>query len=322
MTCTHAHFVPLRFPPSQRTIATSITTTANYVGQAVGFFWGPTAVPTHFNASAVPHHLVHTNTTLQQLHTVYYIQAAICSVLFVTIFLYFPDAAPTPPSRSAAADKESKEVAKSANTNFLAGFRELLYHKQCWVLFLSFGIPLGWFSGWVVALDLNLKKLGINQSNAGYIGTVQILAGCVVGVFVGSVTDTIGKRLMKPLIIAMYLLASVSFLWFTLMCARIIPFSLPMVYVSSVIGGMLLNGTIPLFYELCVETAYPIPAGSAAGFLVLVQNLIQTLFLCVPINSWGTSWMNWSLVALIPTFAAFMGYYRPTFKRSELDENI
>ena len=63
-----------------------------------------------------------------------------------------------------------------------------------------------------------------------------------------------------------------------------------------------MNGTIPLFYELCVETTYPVGEGSTEAFLVLLQNVIQSAFLAVPPdNVGGTRWMNWC-----PSVAGFV----------------
>ena len=67
---------------------------------------------------------------------------------------------------------------------------------------------------------------------------------------------------------------------------------------------MLLNGTIPLFFELAAEAAYPIPAVSAAMGLMLVQNLVQSAFLAVPVDGLGTRWMNWSMAIFPPLLAS------------------
>ena len=63
-----------------------------------------------------------------------------------------------------------------------------------------------------------------------------------------------------------------------LFVAGALPLTLAQVYASCVLGGAMLNGTIPLFYELAMETVYPIAEGSASGFLVRQTNaaLIRT----------------------------------------------
>lgn len=51
------------------------------------------------------------------------------------------------------------------------------------------------------------------------------------------------------------------------------------VYISNIIGGMSLNGAIPLFYELGAESAYPVSEGVTGGFLTWLNNLFGIMFL-------------------------------------------
>ena len=89
-----------------------------------------------------------------------------------------------------------------------------------------------------------------------------------------------------------------------------------------------MNGTIPLFYELCVETTFPIGEGSTEAFLVLLQNVIQSAFLAVPPdNVGGTRWMNWCpsaagfafLLTLLPFEARYTRHAIDTARCSEND---
>jgi len=92
-----------------------------------------------------------------------------------------------------------------------------------------------------------------------------------------------------------------------------------MLYLAVILGGLCINGTIPLFYELAVETTYPIAEGSTTGFLVLIQNLIQSVFLAIPVNSLGTQWMNWLLAAIIPAGTLWFCLFKEDYKRSRVD---
>ena len=70
-----------------------------------------------------------------------------------------------------------------------------------------------------------------------------------------------------------------------------------------------------------VETTYPIAEGSTAGFLVLIQNLIQSIFLFVPTGPpLGTEWMNWTLVAVIPAFLVAMVQFEEKYTRTDRDQ--
>jgi FLVCR family MFS transporter len=72
------------------------------------------------------------------------------------------------------------------------------------------------------------------------------------------------------------------FLWFAMACEQITYRSTAVLYVSSAIGGFVLNGTIGLFYELAVETTYPVAEGITTGLLTTTNNVIGILFLLAP----------------------------------------
>lgn len=52
-------------------------------------------------------------------------------------------------------------------------------------------------------------------------------------------------------------------------------------YISSILGGFFVSGTIPLFLELTVETTYPVAEGVTTGLLTLINNTFTVLFLLV-----------------------------------------
>ena len=52
-------------------------------------------------------------------------------------------------------------------------------------------------------------------------------------------------------------------------------------YKSSILGGFFVSGTIPLFYELTVESTYPIAEGITTGLLTLINNSFTVIFLII-----------------------------------------
>jgi len=295
------------FPVQDRATATAVMTTANYLGQAVGFL---------FNTLAVPQ-LAH-NPSLQQIEArhddlkhLYFAEAALGVLIFLATLAYFPGSPPLPPAPSAMQTK----------TDFLVGMRQLAGQRSFWVLVMAFGIPSGIYSGWAAFLGPNLQHLNIDQDTAAYMGTCSIVAGVVAGVVVGRIADWLGGHL-KAMILCMYGGAALAFLWFTLMCSKIVYSSVPLLYVTVILGGFCINGTIPLFYELAVETTFPIAEGSTTGCLVLVQNLIQSMYLGVPVDTLGTAWMNWALAGILP--AAILAFipFEEVYKRRMVDDGF
>ena len=117
----------------------------------------------------------------------------------------------------------------------------------------------------------------------------------------------------------MYSGAAACFLWFALLCSGVLPYSTWQLYGSYIAGGMLLNGAIPLFFELTVECTYPVAEASSAGLIMLVDNLIQVMFLVVPIDKVGTSWMNWLLVAVVPVSLMLLLPMEERYSRLHID---
>lgn len=52
-------------------------------------------------------------------------------------------------------------------------------------------------------------------------------------------------------------------------------------YKSSILGGFFVSGTIPLFYELTVESTYPVAEGITTGLLTLINNSFTVIFLII-----------------------------------------
>ena len=65
-----------------------------------------------------------------------------------------------------------------------------------------------------------------------------------------------------------------SFSWYSL-------YFVAQLYISSIAGGIFLNGTIPLFYELSCETSYPIAEGITGAFSTILDSMFGVLFLFI-----------------------------------------
>ena len=114
-------------------------------------------------------------------------------------------------------------------------------------------IPTGLYSGWIVALQVNLSHLGFRESTAARIGAASLIGSCLTGVSFSLLADRLGGRL-KVVLVGMTAAAGFCFLLFSLQCAKLIPFNLSCVFASSTLAGALLSGTTPLFYEFAART--------------------------------------------------------------------
>ena len=50
-------------------------------------------------------------------------------------------------------------------------------------------------------------------------------------------------------------------------------------YISGIVGGVFLSGTIPLFYELSCETSHPIAEGITGAFITIIDSIFGVVFL-------------------------------------------
>ena len=61
----------------------------------------------------------------------------------------------------------------------------------------------------------------------------------------------------------------------------VVSLSAESLYKSSILGGFFVSGTIPLFYELTVESTYPVAEGVTTGILTLINNTFTVAFLVI-----------------------------------------
>eukprot|EP00040_Diaphanoeca_grandis_P013199 m.66797 g.66797 ORF g.66797 m.66797 type:complete len:469 (-) comp23725_c1_seq2:84-1490(-) len=289
------------YPTEQRPLATSIIAVSNYLGVAATFVLGPYLVPeqpdknsTHINSTNFEYDTVsnstHHSATETQVRRYLYWQTGIMVVVFLASVLYFPNRPSNAPSRSAASNR----------TSFWKGFADLLKSSDFWIVALSYGIMCGTYSGWGAFLAPNLGNfLDADEAEtvSGYLGFYATLAGAVGGVAMGLCTTSLGGR-MKRLLLGLCFLATLSYTWFALACLGDFPDSDKRWtwYLSCIFGGFVLNGSIPLFYEMAVENMYPIAEGSVTALLTTFNNVGCLIYLFAPmIPGIGNAWANWTL---------------------------
>ncbi|XP_065178296.1 solute carrier family 49 member 4 homolog [Sycon ciliatum] len=327
------------FAPEQRTLATSIGTIASYTGIALSFVIGPVVVPeqntnttTGQNGSNSSFHDLNdysfdyldanSNGTSQYLEdTKRRIQwllrgeAIVAGTLLILVVLYFPSKPPLPPSLSSSGSR----------LEFVAGLKRLLTKKVFWVITLIYGLTSGIYSGWSAVLNLILAHFGISQSHAGWIGFFSTVAGAVGGMLVAGIADRFGGKL-RQILIVLFMASTVFFSWFAVTgIDKVSIFESDMLkkvsfYMSSIIGGFFINSTIPLFFEMAVEAAFPISEGIAAVIIMLSNNIFSIVLLfALQIHGIGISWTTWSLVGSCALSIPILAVLKDRYVRSSLD---
>ncbi|XP_048586590.1 uncharacterized protein LOC5511917 isoform X2 [Nematostella vectensis] len=245
----------------------------------------------------------------QQIMFLLYIEFGVITVLFLAVVIYFPDKPPLPPSHSARIQRE----------DFFAGTKRIVKNSSFWTLALVYGITTGVYSGWGASLAVNLETFNVSQSAAGWLGFYATLAGIGAGLILARCADLFGGR-MKAILVVLFFGSSGCFLWFALLCLRKIPYDSNSLYKSSIMGGFFVSGTIPLFYELTVESTYPVAEGVTCGLLTLVNNFFTVAFLVIlTIPGVGTVWMNWCMFGACAAGIPIMLSFREKYRRLNID---
>ncbi|XP_046573352.1 solute carrier family 49 member 4 homolog [Haliotis rubra] len=316
------------FPPKQRATATAMSTVFFYLGMSLGFIIGPLLVPEPGGSFLSVGQMLHLNTSVRKdegayVHTsatdlvaerdgimkLMYVECAACVLLLLLVVVYFPAKPPSPPSLTASMER----------TNYLEGLKGLCTHRRFLLILTAYSIPAGVYSAFSAVLDVNLNGLGITQNHAGWIGFYATIGGCFAALIMSRIADILMYR-MKCLLLFLFLLAAVSTIWFVLLRLSFIPFAMLYLYISSILVGVFINGSIPLFYELGCEASYPIAEGVTAGMLTSMYNLAGIIFLSVlMIPHIGVQWMNWCLLGTVIFAIPLLIIFKAQYPRTNLD---
>uniref|UniRef100_A0A3Q3NA59 Solute carrier family 49 member 4 n=1 Tax=Mastacembelus armatus TaxID=205130 RepID=A0A3Q3NA59_9TELE len=117
--------------------------------------------------------------------------------------------------------------------------------------------------------------------DAGWIGFWSIVGGCVFGVAMARFADSI-RGMLKLILVLMLAGASLSSTWFTLtFLSRFthFPSTAATLYTSCILVGIFCSSSVPIFFELFIETVYPVPEGITCGVVTFLGNLVTGLLL-------------------------------------------
>ncbi|XP_053327898.1 solute carrier family 49 member 4 isoform X2 [Spea bombifrons] len=276
------------FSPDERATATAIASMLSYLGGACAFLIGPLIVPAPNVTADLAVGLGHIGPIKDRIEGVMYAEFGVTAVLFAAVLAYFPSRPPVPPSVAAA----------SRRLSYRSSICKLLSNVHFLLIVLAYAIPLGFYAGWAGVLDLILTPVHVNQVDAGWIGFWSIVGGCVVGISVGWFADSV-RGILKPILVLLFSGATLSATWFTLTFLSNVthlPLTTATLYTSCILTGVFLNGAVPIFFELFVETVYPIPEGIACGLVTFLSNVFMGLLLLfLTFYHNAISWANYCL---------------------------
>ncbi|XP_045194753.2 solute carrier family 49 member 4 homolog [Mercenaria mercenaria] len=321
------------FPPAERPVATAIGSFFNYMGVSLSFIIGPQLVPDPVyqdhvqnstntsvtNVTDSVEHKIHPDknevvnmgSLRQGILNLLYTHSAFAGLAFILTITYFPSKPPHPPSITASIQR----------TDYKQALIKILRNGSLWLIVLAGGIPIGVIGVWIAILDVVLKPLGVTQIDAGWMGFWHTLIGCFSGIFIAKFSDLFNRR-RKLFLISLFTCAMVCSIWFALLCTSVIVYDLKSLYASCILLGIFINGTTPLFYEICAEASYPVAEGVTGGFYTLVDNVGGVIFLSlVSVPNIGTEWMNWTVLGSLVVAIPMLFVFPERYKRTDIDLN-
>uniref|UniRef100_A0A3P9L4T1 Solute carrier family 49 member 4 n=1 Tax=Oryzias latipes TaxID=8090 RepID=A0A3P9L4T1_ORYLA len=302
------------FAPDQRATATAVASLFCYLGGAASFLVGPLVVPAP-NVSQTVNGVaaaVSDNSIQDRIQLILYAELAAVGVLFAAIFFFFPSWPPIPPSVAAASQRLSY---RSSICRLLSNLRFLM-------VALAYAVPTGVIAGWTGVLDMVLTPAKVSQVDAGWIGFWSTIGGCVFGVAMARFADSI-RGMLKLILVLMLAGASLSSTWFTLTCLSSVthlPSTSAILYTSCILTGIFINSSVPIFFELLIETVYPVPEGITCGVVTFLGNLFTGLLLFfLTFYCTDVTWLNWCLTGSCIFSLTLILFFRESYDRLYLD---
>ncbi|XP_071394941.1 solute carrier family 49 member 4 [Centroberyx affinis] len=302
------------FAPDQRATATAVASLISYLGAATSFVVGPLLVPapndTQVVNKAAP---TYSDSYIRdRIQLVMYAEFGAIAVLFAAVLLYFPSRPPMPPSVAAASQRLSY---RSSICRLLSNLRFLM-------IALAYAVPTGVVAGWSGVLDMILTPAKVSQVDAGWIGFWSIVGGCVFGIAMARFADSI-RGMLKLILVLMMAGASLASTWFTLTCLTSLthlPSTAATLYTSCILVGIFINSSVPIFFELFIETVYPVPEGITCGVVTFLGNLVTGLLLFfLTFYCTDLSWLNWCLTGSCLFSLVLILFFRESYDRLYLD---
>lgn len=302
------------FAPDQRATATAVASLFSYLGGAASFIIGPLVVPAPNNTQTFTSTVSvgYENFIRDRIQMIMYAELATIAVLFVAVLIYFPARPPVPPSVAAASQRLS----------YRSSICRLLSNGRFLMIALAYAVPTGVIAGWTGVLDMVLTPAKISQVDAGWIGFWSTVGGCVFGVAMARFADSI-RGMLKLILVLMLAGASLSSTWFTLTCLSSfthLPSTAAILYTSCILVGIFINSSVPIFFELFIETVYPVPEGITCGLVTFLGNLVTGLLLFfLTFYCTDLSWLNWCLTGSCLFSLVLILFFRESYDRLYLD---
>ncbi|XP_075008971.1 solute carrier family 49 member 4 isoform X2 [Calonectris borealis] len=131
------------------------------------------------------------------------------------------------------------------------------------------------------------------------------------------------RGMLKFILLLLLSGATLASTWFTLTCLTSVthlPLTTATLYTSCILLGIFLNSSVPIFFELFVETVYPVPEGITCGVVTFLSNVFMgVLLFFLTFYHTEFSWFNWCLPGSCLLSLLLILCFRESYDRLYLD---
>ncbi|XP_070272459.1 choline/ethanolamine transporter FLVCR2 isoform X2 [Myotis yumanensis] len=271
------------------------------VGIAIGFLVPPVLVPNSKDKDKLAYHI----------SIMFYIIAAVATLLFILVIIVFKEKPKHPPSRA-----QSLSYSLVPETSYLNPIIRLFKNLNFKLLIITYGLNTGAF----YALSTLLNRMVIlhfpgEEVNAGRIGLTIVIAGMFGAMISGIWLDR--SKTYKETTLVVYVMTLVGMVVYTL--------TLPLqhlwiVFITAGTMGFFMTGYLPLGFEFAVELTYPESEGISSGLLNVsaqVFGIIFTISQGQIIENYGTMPGNIFLCVFLALGAALTALIKADLRRQK-----
>ena len=296
------------FAPNERTTSTAIFCISNMAGVSASYLVGPLLVPQ--------------NGTIADVRRYLWICFGLACFALVLVLLYLPSKPPV--------GSEPSKSSSSVRLNIVDGMKTLSTQRNFWYICLSYGAMTGLYAGWGPLYALIIDTLGTKvaphpQVTAGWIGFYSNIAGNAAGMVFSILADKgVGRDRFKTILIVLSSCGVVVYVVFAYLFVHkelLQQLGLPMVYSLCILGGIFINSTVPIFYELAVDTTFPVAEGLTTSVLTVMNNIGGLLFLLLPMLGIKIGdWVNYTVGGACLLSVVCMSLFQGGLERTKVDQ--
>lgn len=235
------------FPVKERSTATGLLTTAQYIGFTIPMLSSP-ALANEFGIAG--------------MFRIY----AVIAVIAAVVAIAFTREKPRNLLQGDTLDKEKP-------IRLISSLKLLFTNKKFMPVMVIAFVGIGAFNTIMTKIESLLAPSGFNITEAGVLGAILTIAGIFGAVIIPAISDALGKRKI--------FCVSATFLAIPLFSVFFFLTKFSLVAVACALSGFCLMGVTPILFQHGCEVAYPTKEGTSCSIINLMGNISGIVFIFI-----------------------------------------